>query len=181
MRYLVGLVCVLAALVVSPLSVSAQDGEESTTVEPSAEEPTPSSEPAPEEPALQLKVDDTGVDVVPSPAPTVDGYTLEEMERRVKLAKVGVGISSVGIFVGGIVATASAVSDPFESLRTGEPVNRQPGINAGIALVAIGGAGMIASGILLGVRKHKLRRFQEAGYGKRRHVQWDLARSRVVF
>ena len=180
MRYLVGFLCV-CALGLVPLSVSAQDAEEGATSEPNPQEPAPSSQPAPEEPALQLQLDDAGVEVVPSPPRTVDGYTLEEMERRVKLAKVGVGISSVGIFVGGIVATASAVSDPFESLRTGEPVNRQPGINAGIALVAIGGAGMIASGILLGVRKHKLRRFQEAGYGKRRHVQWDLARSRVVF
>jgi len=181
MRYLVGLMSIFAMVALCQ-SVSAQTSEEGVAAEPSLlEEPAPSSEPVPEEPALQLKVDDTGVDVVPSPAPTVDGYTLEEMERRVKLAKVGVGISSVGIFLGAIVATASAVKDPFGSLATGEPVNRQPGINAGIALVAIGGAGMIASGILLGVRKHKLRRFQEAGYGKRRHVQWDLTQSRLVF
>jgi hypothetical protein len=171
--------------------VGAQDVEEAATAEPGVQEPAssfeppseqPAAEPAPEEPALQLKLDDAGVEVAPGyPPRTVDGYTLEEMERRVKLAKVGVGISSVTIFVGGIVATASAVHDPFQELRTGEPVNRQPGINAGIALVAIGGAGMIASGILLGVRKHKLRRFQEAGYGKRRHVQWDLTQSRLVF
>jgi hypothetical protein len=40
---------------------------------------------------------------------------------------------------------------------------------------------MIATGILLGVRKRKLRRLQEAHYGRPRRVQWDLAQSRVVF
>jgi hypothetical protein len=43
-----------------------------------------------------------------------------------------------------------------------------------------GAAGMIATGILLGVRKRKLR-LQEADYGTPRRVQWDLARSRLVF
>jgi hypothetical protein len=44
-----------------------------------------------------------------------------------------------------------------------------------------GAVGMIISGALLGVRKRKLRRLQEAHYGAPRRVQWDLARSRLVF
>jgi hypothetical protein len=40
---------------------------------------------------------------------------------------------------------------------------------------------MIISGALLGVRKRKLRRLQEAHYGAPRRVQWDLAQSRLVF
>jgi hypothetical protein len=40
---------------------------------------------------------------------------------------------------------------------------------------------MIATGILLGVRKRKRSRLQEADYGRPGRVQWDLARSRVVF
>jgi len=47
MRYLVGFMFVLAGLVALPLSASAQDAEEDATSEPSLEEPTPSSEPAP--------------------------------------------------------------------------------------------------------------------------------------
>jgi hypothetical protein len=74
MRCLVGFVCVLG-LVASPVSVGAQ---------------------AEEEPALQLQLDDAGVEVTPyfpgtatySPG-TVDGYTLEEMDRRVQRARAG--------------------------------------------------------------------------------------------
>ena len=57
---------------------AAQSAEEAaTTSEPNLQQPAaPSSESAPEEPALQLKVDDAGVDVVPSPPRTAYGYTL---------------------------------------------------------------------------------------------------------
>jgi hypothetical protein len=48
--------------------------------------------------------------------------------------------------------------------------------------LAVGGAaGMIISGAVLGVRKGKLRRLQHAHHGTPRRVQWDLARSRLVF
>ena len=45
MRYLVGLMCVLAGLVASPLSVGAQAGEERTSAEPNPEEPVQATEP----------------------------------------------------------------------------------------------------------------------------------------
>jgi hypothetical protein len=53
--------------------------------------------------------------------------------------------------------------------------------NAGMVLALGGAAGMIATGILLGVRKGKRRSLQEADYGTPRRVQWDLAQSRLVF
>jgi hypothetical protein len=40
---------------------------------------------------------------------------------------------------------------------------------------------MIATGILLGVRKRKRSSLREADYGRPRRVQWDLAGSQVVF
>ena len=40
---------------------------------------------------------------------------------------------------------------------------------------------MIATGILLGVRKRKRLSLQEAHYGTPHRVQWDLAQSRLVF
>jgi hypothetical protein len=40
---------------------------------------------------------------------------------------------------------------------------------------------MIATGILLGVRKRDRRSLQEARYERPRRVQWDFARSQVVF
>ena len=87
MRFVLAMV--LAGLVASPLSVSAQAGEEATASEENLQEPAPPSEPAPEEPALQLKLDAAGVDVVPSPPRTVDGYTLEEIELRIRRARIG--------------------------------------------------------------------------------------------
>ena len=40
---------------------------------------------------------------------------------------------------------------------------------------------MIVTGALLGARKRKLRTLQEAHYGRPHRVQWDIARSRLVF
>ena len=89
MRYVVGFMVVLAL----PLGVSAQDAEEGDSWlerwHPEAvEDPDERSpEQAPEEPALQLKLDDAGVGVTPPPARTPDGYTLEQMDRLWEEAK----------------------------------------------------------------------------------------------
>jgi hypothetical protein len=47
--------------------------------------------------------------------------------------------------------------------------------------MAVGAAAMITSGAVYGVRKRQLRRLREAHYGTPRRVQWDVARSRLVF
>ena len=104
MRWLAGFGYALA-LVASPLSVSAQVGEEGmepTVEEQVPEEPAPPSEPSPEEPSLQLKLDDAGVGVVPPPPRTFNGYTLEEMRLRAKRAKIGLGVSG-GVLLAGSV------------------------------------------------------------------------------
>jgi hypothetical protein len=51
----------------------------------------------------------------------------------------------------------------------------------GVGLMAAGGLAMIATSALLGVRKRKLRRLQEAHYATSRRIRWDLAQSRLVF
>jgi hypothetical protein len=72
-----------AAASASFLSVSLQHvgaqaaGQVDSTSERSLQEPDPSTEPAPEEPSLQLKLDDAGVEVAPTPPRTVDGYTMD--------------------------------------------------------------------------------------------------------
>jgi hypothetical protein len=167
MRYLVGFVFVLA-LVASPLGVSAQ-----TAGEVSA------SEPVSEEPALQLKLDAAGVEVAPSPLRTADGYTLEEMDVRVQRAAIGIVGSAVAFIVGGtLVATGVGGDCGWGGSAQREKCDRRA--YAGTALAAGGAIGMIATGILLGVRKRKLRRLQQAHYGRPHRVQWDLARSRLV-
>ena len=155
MRYLVGFVFVLAALVAPPLSAGAQDGEESTTVEPSAEEPTPSSEPAPEEPALQLNVDDLGVDLVPIPSRTEDGFTLEEMELRLKRAKMGL-LGPAALIVAGLplLLRGRTTHCPYEGY---DPERCERLRSSGIYLMAMGALGMIVGSSLVGVRKRELR------------------------
>jgi hypothetical protein len=138
------------------------------------------SEPNLQEPALQLKLTPAGVDVVPSPARTVDGYTLEEMETRVRLAKVGVGVSAVPIFVGAVLAV-STITSPLEPRTPEEQTSDRRTLYAGAALAAGGAAAMIATGGLLAHRKRKRNRLQEAYHGRPHRVQWDLKTSRLVF
>ncbi len=115
MRYLVGLMCVLAGLVALSQSASAQAGEADTTSEPNLQEPAPSSEPASEAPALQLKLDDAGVEVVP----TADGfYIIEPTELRVERArgaKIGLGVSAGFLVVGAVMTAVGFTSFDFES------------------------------------------------------------------
>ena len=175
------LVMVLAGLAALPLSASAQAGED----DPVSGEPSPSSEPAPEEPALQLRLDDAGVEVVPSPPLTVDGYTLEEMEVRVRRAKIGLGSSAAALFAGGMFVgfgIGESLSDWcfFEECAP-VPKRYVAYVWTGTALLVGGFAGMVASGILLRRRKRDRDRLRQAHYGTPPRVQWDLARSRLMF
>jgi len=176
MRYSIGFMFVLAGLMALRLSASAQAGQD----DPLSGEPSPSSEPAPEEPALELKLDAAGVEVAPSPPRTDDGYTLHEMELRVKRAKIGLGVSG-GVAGAGMVLLVAALSGCTEIVggTCADWVDPAIFAGAGIAL-----AGVIAMYAALGIwahRKRKLRRLQQAHYGAPRRVQWDLARSRLVF
>jgi len=178
MRYLVGFlgVCALAAL---PQSASAQRGEEGTTSEPNLQEPVP------EEPALQLELDSAGVDVTPSPPRTPDGYTLEEMDVRVRRAGIGVGVSGLalvaGVAMGLAVLGASMCPFVIPADTTCPPSWVDPVGYAGLVLGAGGLAGIIASGILLRKRKRDRDSLRYAHIGTPRRVQWDLAQSRLVF
>jgi hypothetical protein len=165
--------CVLAALSSLPLSTSAQ--EQAST--PNRRQ----SEPAQEAPALQLELDSAGLGVVPSPARTVDGYTRKEIERRVQRAKRGLGVSVVPLFAGGMMMIVGTMGTKcFWNSENQKSCDRL--LYGGAGLAAVGAAGMIATGILLAVRKRKLRTLREVAYSEgRRRAQWDLARSRLVF
>lgn len=166
MRYLVGFVFVLLVLA-SPWGAGAQD----------AEELTPSSQPA-----MELELNDDGVEVAPPPPPTVDGYTLGEMELRVQRAKIGVGISAVPVFIGTVLMLASSFSGGLLQPRTPEEAETDRRTLIGGGVVAGAGAlSMIATGILLGVRKRKMRELQKAHYAPPRRAQWDPGTSRISF
>ena len=161
MRYLFRLLCV-CVLGVAPLRVSAQDAEEGTTSESNLQEPAPSSEFAPEEPALQLKLDAAGVEVVPSTPRTVDGYTLEEMDVRVKRARAGLILSSFVMVVGAAVAIGGAISSL--SIEPSTDSGGDAVTITGVSLWAGGSAGMIATGILLGRRNRNRDRLLDDYY-----------------
>jgi len=157
------LAMVFAGFAALPFSVSAQS--EAGPSEPNLQEPAPSSEPAPQEPALQLQLDDDSVKLVPSPPPTVDGYTLEEMKLRVKRARIGL-LSSAGAFLVGIpfliAAGTREQGADFVPEQGADPVKIMRGM--GVVLYAGGAVGMIASGIMLGKRNRKLDRFEPAAW-----------------
>jgi len=184
-RYVFGFLCVCVLVGTLPLSASGQVSEADTTPEPNLEEPAPSAEPAPEEPALQLQLDKSGVEVVPSPPRTEDGYTLEEMELRVKRAKIGVGVSGGALLVGAVISLAvlmigvSCVAS-FEPC-SGSQTSYLAGVITGGVLFVGGLAGTITSGIKLRRRKRDRDSLKGAHYGTPRRVQWDLETSRVVF
>ena len=179
MRYVVGFVGVVA-LVALPLSAPAQDVEEGAASEPKGEGPVP------EEGSLQLKLDDAGVDVTPTTPPrTADRYTPEEMELRVKRARIGLYVS-VGVYVIGLaVAIPGAVGDcgyvcwGYATLAA----RCDPLLRTGIAVAALGVVGMIASGVMLKLAKRKRgrNRQMQACHGTPRRVQWDPARTLLVF
>ena len=158
MRYLLILLAVvLVGLVAPPLSASAQTGEEGTISEPNLQELAPSFEPAPEEPALQLKLDEAGVGVVPSPTRTPDGYTIEELELRKRRAAFGL-IAPAALIVAGVPPLVLGTSgdrctqglefdsDHCRRLRT-----------AGLVLTISGTVGMIVALPLAGGRARALR------------------------
>jgi hypothetical protein len=184
MRYLFGFICVCTLGGTLPLSTSAQDAEQGTTSEPNLQEPAPSSEPASEQPALQLKLDDAGVEVAPSPPRT------EYLKAPVRRARGGLSVSVIA-FGGGVamMGVAFANIEFLEHLCLSEPCPQTPPWAIPVAVtglvLTIGGlAGMILSGRRLTHLKKQLRWYADAPEsrdGTPRRVQWDLARSRVVF
>lgn len=150
MRHFVGFVFVLA-LAGSPLNVSAQEGE------------------------VQVEPDVVGVDIAPTQPRTADGYTLEEMNVRVRRAGIGLGVSSAVLVTGGVLLGLGAAQ---ANIATGEKLGLA---GAGIGLTFVGLVTTITTGVMLRRRKRDRDSLRQAHYGTPLRVQWDLARSRLVF
>ena len=181
-----------------PLSVSAQPAEEDSLSSWQVDEGASLEQPASEEPALQLKLDEAGVEVAPTEHwPGMDQVTTpEETEKVLRFNRArtglyyGVGFGA-GFLVGGAIWFGVSYICPAEPLcilfcepppPCPPPPERNPGARkAGLTLMSIGAAAMITSGVVYGVRKRQLRNPEHVDRGKRRRVQWDLARSRLVF
>jgi hypothetical protein len=106
MPYLASFVLVLGALFAS--GANAQDAEEPASrverwhpeafVDP--DPPEPSSE-ASEDPAPNFELNSAGIDVAPGTPRTADGYTIEQMQARVRKSRNGLIAGGVILGLGG--------------------------------------------------------------------------------
>jgi hypothetical protein len=198
-QYMVGFGLVLA-LVASPVVVSAKAGAEASTSEVESKKtgeaqetksrsmrpdwywcsegfdcPEPSkTEVSPERPVSELH--ESGIEVTPRAAPTV-----EDLEQRVLRARHGLILSSV-IAAAGAAATGAGAA----GARNADDIDSAIGLAALAsfgALLMVGGiVGIgISGGRLSTARREQRERLREAQHGGPRRVQWDLARSRLMF
>lgn len=155
------LAMVLAGLVALPLSVSAQDTDKGWVEEfypelaPRESPQAPPPEPVPKEP-------------VSEPAP-------EEPALQLKLDDAGVVVLGVGLIVAG--AFAGECRDQSQFL----PSYCEPLAAAGTALTIVGIIGMTTTGSMSLKRTRDRDWLERAHYRTPRRVQWDIARSRIVF
>ena len=112
---------------------------------------------------------------------------IEQMQLRVKRARIGLVSSAFG-FVVGVALVAAALANTRFQMCLWEPCPPPPpqpnwvepvAISGGVLIVGAS-AGVLATGILLGTRKRQLRELERLKPWPRR-VQWDLAQSRLVF
>ena len=182
MRHIVRLALVLAWLTAPPLRADAQVNEDAGASR--LERWHPEAFTDPREPALQLTLDSSAVQVTPSAPPTVDELALEEIDKRISRARIGIGASVAAFGVGAvIVPTAYANSICFTFGEASCPSDRRIWglVGFGSAMMAAGLAGAIASGVALAKRKREREHFKDASYRKPARVRWDPERSQFTF
>ena len=125
----------------------------------------------------------------PEPELAYQEFQLEELERKSKRSRNALIGTSVAAAVGLALVLPAASSQcesvelngqsSYECTRTGDAL-----IRAGSPLVIGGLTGAVVSGIILGVRKGKIRRLNDsfaASSSKKRAVQGDERKGRFVF
>jgi len=118
-RHLAGFVYLLAGLLASPLVASAERGKDDGTS--ILERWYPEAFVNPNKPAVQLKLDSTALEVPATGPRTADDYALEEVNRLLWRARMGVTFSVMGLTVGALFAGGgSGQSDLF---RRGLPTS----------------------------------------------------------
>jgi hypothetical protein len=97
------------------------------------------------------------------------------MDLRVRRAGIGLGVSAAVLVTGGVLLGLGAAQ---ANVVTGEKFGL---LGAGIGLTFVGVVTTIATGVVLRNRKRDRDSLRQAHYGTPHRVQWDLARSRLVF
>lgn len=126
-------------------------------------------------------------DSAPSYKLTYEEYKIQELERtalRSRNALIGTSVAAaVGLAL--VIPAASGQCESVEVNGNSEYQCTRAGdvlLGVGSPLVIGGLTGAVVSGIILGVRKGKLRRLNDSfSYPKSRAVRWDERSSRFVF
>ena len=184
----------------SPLATSAQETDVAATSQHRPEESTLSDEPVSDEGTLsprvrkrtrqqwdpdtyKLRLDSSGLSLSPPPAPR------QKTDARLRRYRQGLIVSSLFVGIGGALIGSGVVVlrkwQEEESLDPSWDLFPPGGTYVLFSfgtVAALGGLiGAAVSGSKLGARKRKLRELQAAHRGNPPRVQWDLARSRLVF
>jgi hypothetical protein len=135
---------------------------------------------SPGESALELQLDSEGVQVSPLAASVAEARAHAKMKRGVQAARRGVWVSTAPLLLGLVIGGAAAASWGNQDLDA-DTSSQEAAIYLGLAFMGVGAASMIATGSLLGVRKRKLRKYEEERSLSSNRIRWDPARSRLVF
>jgi uncharacterized membrane protein YdbT with pleckstrin-like domain len=134
---------------------------------------TPSAQTAElEDPVLQAK--------------TYEQFRYESLQRSARRSRNALIGTSAALTVGTILAFsfAAACVDynvPADSTRACSTAGQEAGLNIGAIMFMGGLIGTLTTGIMLGVRKGKLRRMDDKPRPGQAAVRWDPKRSRFVF
>ena len=175
MRYVPGLVCVLSMLLASPPSVGAQDGaEEGSAVERSQPDAyvgptTPGSEPA-----LQMGVNSTGLEVTPPPPPA----RRECKPRYMAGPAVGIAVGALAIVTGPALILAGTWDLELFGVESEKTRADRALQGSGAALLIAGFGALIYSSVKLAENRHKRERVCDKDYTLE---ELDLRKRRAAF
>lgn len=120
------------------------------------------------------------------PTKTWEEFQYEALERRARRSRNALIGTSAALTVGTILAFSFAAqcvdyNVPSGSTRTCSTAGQEAGLNIGAMMFMGGLIGTLTTGIMLGVRKGKLRRMDDKPRPGQAAVRWDPRRSRFVF
>lgn len=114
----------------------------------------------------------------------IDGYTMSEVDLRIRRARIGL-FASTGAFAAGLALVVGGVTQCETETGTDDISCNRAGtglLGAGYPLFIGGVVGMITTGAILGVRNRKKRELERRVRNlTQRRLRWDVTSSRFVF
>ena len=132
------------------------------------------------EPWIELKLESDGFEIRLESERLRE--TRSELDRRVGTAMMGPVVGGILVAAGGGLMIGAAVGSVGQMGSSSTDTSRADALLiAGSVVMGVGAVTLIATGILFGVRKRELRRFDSARIAGRQRVRWDVARARLEF